>query len=106
MTQTMSSEIPVSFSISLSHRYPQHWNWWTCIREYPAVEFDGKGMQQLGYLALAVGDRVVTLPGISCDGKTDLQMAQSAWTCNKYPWYFYVHSFKGSGWVPTLVLVR
>ena len=63
-------------------------------------------MQQLGYLPLSVGDTVVSIPEKSADGTFVAQEPQRALTFNKYPVYLYVHSFKGSGWVPSIVIAQ
>ena len=92
------------FSIAQNHKYPEDWMWWVCIREYSGVEHDGRGLQRVDYLPMCVGDKVATMPSLRLDGSFGLQHAASGDCATKYPLYYYVHSFRGAGWVPTMLL--
>ena len=92
------------FSIAQNHKYPEDWMWWVCMGEYSGVEFDGRGLQRVDYLPLCEGDKVATIPSRRLDGTFGLQDAAAGDYATKYPYYFCVHSFRGSGWVPTMIL--
>ena len=92
------------FSIVQNHKYPEDWKWWVCTREYAGVEFDGCGLQRVDYLPMCKGDLVATLPSLQLDGSVGLQEAAAGDCATKYPFYYYVHSFHGAGWVPTMLL--
>ena len=93
-----------SFSLKTSHGYPEDWQWWVCTREYAAAEFDGMGLQRLDYLPLCAGDKVATMPVVRPDGFMGHQEASPGGRATKYPLYYYVHSVRGAGWVPIMVL--